>query len=86
MDIKNIDIRLILIGICILLIISFGVIVYTFNDIDKKGVTCMHNPLNYAEMIWEQEFNDKFYCSCSKDATTDYFQETLNASWNPLLT
>ncbi len=86
MNIRNIDVRLILIGICIFLMISFGVIIYEFKHIDQLGVTCMHNPLNYAELVQEQQLGDKFYCSCSKAEPIDYSQNTLNASWNRLLT
>jgi len=81
---KQVDPRIWLIAIIILLIISFSIIVMEFRRIDMNGVRCAKDPLKYAEQRMEEVNKEPYYCGCDPNPIKSYFQGDPNESWNPL--
>ena len=65
MTMNNQEKALLVAAFCLVAFIIVGFfLVYNFQQIDKKGVSCISNPLIYAENIMYKETSTKHTCEC----------------------
>ena len=71
---NNIKIQIVFAVILTIALIGF---LYMTMNLNKDGLACSKNPLNYGVSKMQTHFNNPIYCSCIADNTLITFNDTM---------